>query len=111
MLKKDNKLLKNKDFECVLKYGRSVPSHFFLLKYGKNTSLINRFGFVISLNVSKKAVERNLLKRRMREIIRCHPELLAGGFDVVFLIRKQSLSLDFNKLEGEVLKTLKNIIK
>lgn len=54
-------------------YQRKVVSdEFFVLHAGKHKEVSNyetRFGFVVSKKIHKRAVVRNKLKRRMREVI------------------------------------------
>ena len=59
----------------------------------------------IGLTVGKvmgKAVDRNRIKRRMRECIRRHVGLLSGPVDVILHPRRSVLEMDFAKLEREV---------
>ncbi len=53
-----------------------------------------------------KAHERNRIKRRMREALRRHVELLPGGFDLIFHPRRIVLNLEFAKLEAEIVRIL-----
>jgi ribonuclease P protein component len=53
-----------------------------------------------------KAHERNRIKRRMREALRRHVELLLGGFDLILHPRRTVLTLEFSKLEAEVVRIL-----
>ena len=53
-----------------------------------------------------KAHERNRIKRRMREALRRHTELLPQGFDLIFHPRRSVLTVDFAKLEAEVVRIL-----
>jgi len=60
-----------------------------------------RFGFVISKKVAKRAHVRNRLKRRMREISRCHllPRMKTGrSADLLFVARVPAPALDFAEL-------------
>ena len=56
-----------------------------------------------------KAHERNRIKRRMREILRRHRELLPQGFDLIFHPRRTVLDADFTKLDAEVLRILSQV--
>jgi ribonuclease P protein component len=63
----------------------------------------------VGLTVGKilgKAHERNRIKRRMREALRRHLELLPEGCDLIFHPRRSVLTLEFAKLEAEVLRIL-----
>lgn len=53
-----------------------------------------------------KAHERNRIKRRMREVLRRHVDLLPEGCDLIFHPRRQVLTMDFAKLEAEVVRIL-----
>jgi ribonuclease P protein component len=53
-----------------------------------------------------KAHERNRIKRRMREALRRHVELLPEGFDLILHPRRIVLTLEFGKLEAEVVRIL-----
>jgi ribonuclease P protein component len=56
--------------------------------------------------VMGKAHERNRIKRRMREALRRHVELLPAGCDLILHPRRTVLTLEFKKLEVEVVRIL-----
>jgi len=53
-----------------------------------------------------KAHERNRIKRRMREVLRRHVDLLPVGFDLILHPRRQVLTVEFTKLDAEVVRIL-----
>jgi ribonuclease P protein component len=53
-----------------------------------------------------KAHERNRIKRRMREVLRRHVDLLPPGCDLIFHPRRFILTIEFAKLEAEVVRIL-----
>lgn len=53
-----------------------------------------------------KAHERNRVKRRMREALRRHVELLPTGCDLILHPRRIVLSIEFGKLEAEIVRIL-----
>ena len=53
-----------------------------------------------------KAHERNRIKRRMREALRRHVELLPEGFDLILHPRRVVLTMEFAKLEAEIVRIL-----
>jgi ribonuclease P protein component len=56
--------------------------------------------------VMGKAHERNRLKRRMREALRRHVDLFPAGCDLILHPRRSVLTIDFKKLEAEVVRIL-----
>lgn len=66
-------------------------------------------GARVGLTVGKvlgKAHERNRIKRRMREVLRRHVDLLPQGFDLIFHPRRVVLAMEFAKLEAELVRIL-----
>ena len=51
-----------------------------------------------------KAHERNRIKRRMREVVRKHLDELPEGFDLILHPRRSVMTMDFAKLDAEVLR-------
>ena len=54
-----------------------------------------------------KATERNRIKRRMREVLRRHVDLLPRGFDLILHPRRNVLTMEFTQLEAEIVRILK----
>jgi ribonuclease P protein component len=54
-----------------------------------------------------KAHERNRIKRRMREVLRRHVALLPPGCDLIFHPRRVVLTMEFARLEAEIVRILK----
>jgi len=56
-----------------------------------------------------KAHERNRIKRRMREALRRHVALLPAGCDLIFHPRRTVLTMEFTKLEAEIVRILNQV--
>jgi len=63
-------LTKKKDFDNVFKLGYSSYDKILGLKTIDNHLSYNRVGIIIGTKISKKATERNKIKRQIREILR-----------------------------------------
>jgi len=107
MLKKENRLRKTKEIEGVLKNGRSFYNSDFTLKIIKNNLDKNRLCVIISAKVSKKSVERNKLKRRVRAIFYSQKELLKSGFDFLFISKKGVGIKEFFEVKESILSLFK----
>jgi ribonuclease P protein component len=53
-----------------------------------------------------KAHERNRIKRRLREALRRHMDMLPAGFDLILHPRRAVLTMEFSKLEAEIVRIL-----
>jgi ribonuclease P protein component len=66
--------------------------------------------FRLGVSVSKKvgnAVVRNRMRRLVKEIVRHHEPEIAGGLDMVFIVRKGALDKDYAELEKSALHVLR----
>jgi ribonuclease P protein component len=96
------RLLKHSAFEAVYRGGHRIFSGnltlFFLRRDDGDGP---RVGFTVSRALGG-AVERNRIKRRMREAVRHRLALLPGAVDVVINPKRSVLQLEFGRLLGEV---------
>src|SRR5258706_7046228 len=73
---------------------KNVHSPFFIVKISKNTLVHNRYGFIISKKIDKRATVRNRVKRRIRACIEeLHPKMVTG-YDLLFIIKKEAIATD-----------------
>jgi ribonuclease P protein component len=61
-----------------------------------------RIGFVVSKRISKRAVQRNYLKRLLGEAIRPSLTALSPGWDIVLTARGETLATDLRTLEQDI---------
>lgn len=86
MLPKINRIKKKKDFETIFRNSKSFKNNLFIFKIIKNNLGFNRFGFVVSQKVSKKATIRNKIRRRLAEILKAEARNTKIGTDMVFIV-------------------------
>jgi ribonuclease P protein component len=98
-------LKKNRDFKRVYSRGKSYATYNLVLYFLPNGLEKNRVGFSISKKIGK-AVVRNKIRRRLKEIIRLENNL-KEGYDLVFIARKPVVELDYRGLEKNVKRLLK----
>lgn len=109
MLKKENRINKNKDFDRIFKTGQSFYGRILGIKVVNNELGLNRFGIMLSNKVSKKAVIRNRFKRQIREIIKNELILLKTGHDLVIIVFPLILDKNYQELEELVKNGLKRL--
>ena len=102
MLNKINRLTKDKDFDNVFKNGKSSYDKLIGAKAIQNQLGDSRFGILVSAKVSKKAVERNKIKRQIREIIRLQQDKTKPGYDVVIITLPAILGKNYQEIEQSV---------
>jgi ribonuclease P protein component len=72
---------------------------------GASAPAASRVGLTVG-KIMGKAHERNRIKRRMREALRRHIDLLPAGFDLILHPRRTVLTMEFAQLEREVVRIL-----
>ena len=102
MLPKKNRLIKEKDFNRIHKFGNFTGEKFLAIKIQKNNSDISRFGFLVGIKISKKAVERNLVKRRLRESVKSKLNIIKSGYDIVFFTKPEIAEKNFKEIDETV---------
>ncbi len=66
-----------------------------------------RVGFVVSKRISKRAVDRNYIKRLLSEAIRVYLPRLPIGLDIVVSARQKASMADLGVLEQDLLTLLR----
>jgi len=97
MFAKKNRLAKTRDVKTAFERGRGFFNPFFTVKYLKTTKPFGRFTIVVSTKVSKKAVERNRLKRLLRDFIRRNIGSFAPG-DYAVIVKPSAAKLQSKEL-------------
>ena len=106
MLPKTNRIKKKKDFEAIFKKSKSFRDDLFVSKVAYNNLGLNRYGFVVSQKVSKKATIRNKVRRRLAEAIKAEAGGMKNGIDIVFIALSGIEKKDFKDIKEAVKKTL-----
>lgn len=106
IISKEYHIKKNQEIEKIIKTKHSVGNKYFAIYTMKNEETGH---YRFALSIGKKygiAVLRNKMKRRVREIIKNHNELIRN-LDYVFVIKPASKELDFEQIEENIIYLLK----
>ena len=133
MLKKQNRITKNKEFLKIFKTVRPYYTEHLVLRIVKQNQKLkiknqkygdplftnkddrryktgqSRFGFVVSNKIDKRAARRNGLKRRIRAVIEANLINIREGYDVVIQVKKPfNHPYNYSEIERKVLKGLQS---
>lgn len=104
-MQRRHRLTASADFQIVRQRGRSFASPSLVVYARPNADARSSSDLAplrVGISVGKRygsAVARNRFKRRIREIVRHRLDLLAPGWDLVFVARPRAGSASFGELE------------
>lgn len=106
-LPKEKRVVRSAEFRSTYQNGTRISSRFFVAFCGRTAECDtpSRFGFTCPRALGK-AVDRNRIKRRMREALRRHVGRLPQGFDLILHPRRVVLTIEFARLEAEIVRIL-----
>jgi ribonuclease P protein component len=99
-MKSNTRLDKPEQFKAVYAQGKTQVDRFLVLKVMPNQLDLYRYGISINKRIGK-AVVRNRIKRKLREILRL--STLASGWDLVLIVRNPAAESDYQQLERSVI--------
>jgi ribonuclease P protein component len=109
-MRKKYLIKKNSDYRKVYNYGVSLVNRNMVIFAFKNNMIFKRFGFSVSKKVGK-AVKRNFIRRRFKEICRLKEYWFINGYDYIFIARKGIDGISYDSLMSGVEKLAYRISK
>lgn len=93
--RRSQRLLKSSEFQAVYRQGQTIVTPTLIFRVLPNELEVSRLGLTVSRKVGK-AVVRNLIKRRIREVFRQKQGSFHGTFDIVVSPRRGILEKSFD---------------
>ena len=106
MLKKKNRISERKEIEELRRGEMIYQSPIFGLLMVNKKDEEKKFLSVVSKKISKKAVERNRIRRVLSEIIRLNLDKIRSGVRLGFLVKKVILEWKWEEIKRETEKVL-----
>ena len=104
-LPRECRMVRRVEYDAVYREGRRRSSREFTVFVRPNGLHLSRFGWSIKKALGT-AVQRNRIRRRLREILRLHRQEIPPGWDIVIHPRSSAATADFSALTQELLKLL-----
>ena len=97
---------KNIEYKVVYNCNNSISDYNLVLFIKNNNYGFNRFGFTAAKKI-KKAVQRNIIRRRLKEIVRLNENNIKEGYDIILMARVNATDSDYKDLEKSFNKLIK----
>ena len=104
-MKKKFIVKKKEEFNDIIRNSKYIKNDYFVIYIKKNNYNYNRFGIAISTKIGK-AVFRNKIKRRIRNIIEENNLLFKKSYDYIIMIKRGKINYNYDILNNELKKLL-----
>jgi len=81
------KLIKTDDFSSVFSFRKRISGHFLAIHYQNNQLGWPRLGLIVAKKIARRAVDRNYMRRVLRELFRQNQHQLKS-MDIVIRIQR-----------------------
>ncbi len=98
-MKHADSLRRGLEFQQAWDSGRAWSHPLLILRVRANRTEKNRFGFVVGKKVGK-AVQRNRVKRWMREAVRHRADALSKGWDILLIARGNADKAEYKDVDA-----------
>ncbi len=103
--------ISTKVFQEVMQNNKTLYGSCVYIRYKENNLPHQRFSVVVPKGVEKRAVYRNILKRKIRGYIKNRTQELPLGYDLIFFVKSKDLvcvEKTLSSLIVQINKELKN---
>ena len=101
-------LKQNHEFRRLYNKGKSAVSPYFAVYCRQTRRPYSRLGITTGVKLGK-AVKRNFVRRRIRELYRTNEDKLLPGFDIVVVARTRAIYGRYADLERNFLQLMKKL--
>ena len=100
------RICKRRDFVRLQLEAKRFSSAVVALSVSPALGENSRLGLIVSTKISKRAVIRNKIKRRLRETFRELRPRLNGSYDIIFVARPKATESDYKSIRASCIKLL-----
>jgi len=91
-----------RDFERAFSVGKTIGGSLLRVRYLPSTRTRSRFAVVVSAKVSKRAVVRNRIRRRIWAVIAASDFLIPSGLDIIIISSPEAAKAEYPAIKQEV---------
>jgi ribonuclease P protein component len=99
------KLIKTDDFSSVFNFRKRITGHFLAIHYQYNQFGWPRLGLVVAKKTTRHSVDRNYMRRVLRELFRKNQHQI-GSVDLVIRTQRSFSHSDYAAVEQEFTKLM-----
>ncbi len=105
-LKKYEIVKKNTDFNDIINTGRCIRNKYYSIYYKDSEDEFPKFGLAVSKKCGN-AVDRNKIKRQLRNIIDDNKKLFSIKMNYIIMVRKEILNVSYLQMEEQLINLMK----
>jgi ribonuclease P protein component len=105
---REARLVRRSEFDAVYRAAKRRSSSHFTIFVRANELPLSRFGFSIKKTLGG-AVVRNRIRRRLREVVRCHRQEIPAGWDFVMHPKNSVAEAPLPLLAADLLRLVKDL--
>lgn len=105
---KESKLIKTDEFSSVFNFRKRIATKYLVMHYQPNTLNRPRLGLVVGKKVAKPAVQRNYMRRVLREFFRTR-QYEINHLDLVVRVQKKFDHSNYEEIQQEFISLLNKV--
>lgn len=105
-MKKYEIVKKNTDFNDIINTGRCIRNKYYSIYYKDSEDEFPKFGLAVSKKCGN-AVDRNKIKRQLRNIIDDNKKLFSIKMNYIIMVRKEILNVSYLQMEEQLINLIK----
>ena len=108
-MKKINIIKESKEFDNIIHTGRYIKNNYYIIYYKDKANDYYRFGLSVGKKISKRAVVRNKLKRRLKSIIDNNKNCYPKTKDYIIIMKGRCNEATYEELEQNFLNIINQV--
>ncbi len=99
--KKNARLTKTDEFSSVFNFRKRISAQHIIIHYQPNRLNCARLGLVVGKKIAKRSVDRNYMRRALRELFRVQQANIKH-VDLVIRVQEKFAKSDFGQIKHEI---------